>query len=146
MYKIKRADIPEIRESFNELKQWMNLLFNEGSPLLVESDLMEIYFISKNISNLSELLVVEEQRVGVEKEELERELRREQVGFLEGIQRFEKEIKGTIKEFTVRKQAEYYNKLIRQFVGKLNEHLGTRQSINVKEEHLGWGITRFPEL
>lgn len=34
----------------------------------MESDLMEIYLINKNIGSLTELLAVEEQRVLVEKE------------------------------------------------------------------------------
>lgn len=41
------------------------MLFAQGSPLMKEPDLIQVYLISKNIYSLGELISNEEQRVSL---------------------------------------------------------------------------------
>lgn len=56
IFRIKKTQIPEVKESLKELKLWMDLLFKCGSPLMNPSDYREVYTVSQSIWDLGGLV------------------------------------------------------------------------------------------
>lgn len=141
--KIKRTKAKETEAQFNELKEWLFVLYNTNFKI-PDDDLNKINLTSERVKSILDMANAREDRLHKEREDIENGLRKRRTALTEEIDFISTQI-DKLKEFAymnfenANSQVDQLNKRIKVCQENLSD-------INNKEELIGWQPTEFPKL
>lgn len=143
--KIRKSEHKRILSEFADLQKWLNLLYTTTFKIS-EEDLKVIVSTANSVHTLINKVDQEETRLQRDREELESKLRTARESFQNQIDDLYNKIDVLKTQYTSHFQMKEATDVIDGYRRKLQDLLKEMESINEKEELLGWSLTEFPKL